>query len=492
MADIKLLPTSVSELIAAGEVIDRPASVIKELIENSVDSGATEITAEIQDGGISFLRVTDNGCGIVSEQARTAFLRHATSKVAAAEDLENIHTLGFRGEALASIAAVSKAELLTRRRDSDIGVKLTLHGGQVVSEEDYAGGAGTTVIIRELFYNVPARRKFLKTYGGESAAVGLVFDKQALIHPEVAFKFIRDGKVCRVTGGDGKFYSSVYSVLGREYAENMLPLRGGREGLSVTGFVSAPSFAGNTRRSQFFFVNKRPVKSASLLTALEEGYRHSIMVGKYPACVLAIDISPCDIDVNIHPTKAEVRFSEERTVFELIRGSVRAAISAADTSPTVENLILRDGVNAVNKAPAGGTASAAKSASAFPRPSSSFTAAAPPQFQQRHIFPAASAISAAVTSVTTTLPVAGNPRDDEPSDGALSKLSYVGELFNTFIICGDAETNKFYFIDKHAAHERMKFNLLKQQLKSHSQLLADMLCVTLPADLYVRLTENRA
>ena len=331
MGRINVLDKHVAELIAAGEVVERPSSVIKELVENSIDSGAKAITVEIQNGGISMMRVTDNGCGIMRDDVRNAFLRHATSKVRAQTDLDAISTLGFRGEALASIAAVAKVELLTRSGEEDIGTHYVIEGCDEVLLEDAGCPNGTTFVVRELFYNVPARMKFLKKNVSEGNAVAAVVEKAALSHSEVAFTFIRDGRQALVTSGDGNLRNCIYSVLGREFTNASVKVDYELNGIKVSGYVTKPQIAKSTRSLQNFFINGRFVKSRTAMAALEEGCKGMVMVGKFPGCVLNIDLSYEAVDVNVHPAKIEVRFVNEKPIFEAVYYAVKSALTKGDT-----------------------------------------------------------------------------------------------------------------------------------------------------------------
>ena len=332
MADIMVLPKEISELIAAGEVVERPASVIKELVENSIDAGSTAITVEIEHGGVTYMRVTDNGSGIARDQIKTAFLRHATSKIKSANDLDAILTLGFRGEALASISAVSKIEIMSAVAGEN-GVCYELHGGEEVSFEEIGCPKGTTIIVRDLFYNVPARMKFLKKDVTEGNTVASIMDRIALSHPEVAVKLIRDGKTVLNTVGDGKLKSAVYSVLGRDFSLSLIPVQYEEDTLKLTGFVSLPTRCRPNRNGQFFFLNGRFIKSGTMAAALDRAYQNSAMVGKFPACVLNLSIPAGTVDVNVHPTKTEVRFTDERRVFDTVYRGTKQAIVLGDRRP---------------------------------------------------------------------------------------------------------------------------------------------------------------
>ena len=336
MPVITVLDPHVADLIAAGEVVERPASAAKELIENAVDAGATAVTVEIAHGGMTFLRVTDDGGGIPADQLKTAFLRHATSKLHSARDLEAIGTLGFRGEALAAICAVSRMEVLTCTADAPLGASLTVEGGVFGQVEEAGCPQGTTMVVRDLFYNTPARQKFLKKDAAEGAAVFAVVQKAALSHPEVSFHFIRDGKQELMTPGDGQLKSAVYAVLGRELALGLRPVQSAGEEMTVTGFVSMPTCCRASRSWQFFFVNGRPVKSPLMTAAVEQAYQNQKMVGKFPGCVLHLDIRRSAVDVNVHPAKSEVKFGSERQVFSAVYHAVLSALEADRSRPQVE------------------------------------------------------------------------------------------------------------------------------------------------------------
>ena len=326
MPSINVLSKEISELIAAGEVIERPSSVIKELVENSIDSGASHITVEIKNGGTTYMRVTDDGCGMSFEDVPKAFLRHATSKISAKEDLDNILTLGFRGEALASVAAVSRVEIMTKQREKLYGTLYTIEGSAEKSHEESGCPDGTTVIIRDLFYNVPARRKFMKKDVTEGNAVSSILQKIAMSHPDIAFRFIRDNRTEFNSSGDGELFSAIYAVYGRDFARDLIPVEYEYEGVKVGGFVIKPLYSKTNRAFQNFFVNGRYVRSRLCSAALENAYTNMIMTGKFPACVLLIDLAPSAMDVNIHPTKAEVRFTNEKSVSDAIYFAVKNAM----------------------------------------------------------------------------------------------------------------------------------------------------------------------
>ncbi|MGN0608233.1 MAG: DNA mismatch repair endonuclease MutL [Oscillospiraceae bacterium] len=524
MGRINLLNKETSELIAAGEVIERPCSVIKELIENSIDSGADNITVEIKNGGISYIRVTDNGCGMSAEDVPVAFLRHATSKITSKEDLNSICTLGFRGEALASICAVAKVEVLTKTPGSLYGTHYVIEGSEEKLKEQSGCPEGTTIIIRDIFYNVPARLKFLKKDTAEGNAIADITSKIAISHPEISFKFIRNNRQEFITPGDGELYSSVYSIMGRDFAESMIPVKYKLNGVKISGFTVKPLLGRPKRNFQYFFVNGRYVKTYTCTLALEEAYQNSIMEGKFPACVLLIDISPGMLDVNVHPAKIEVRFTDDRVVHDGIYFSVKNAI-LSDSKPmemqikqsipdytrplpesfnTGKQLSFGNAPVSVNEvpnesvnAPVYGSASvsAAKtydSAAAIP-PKSSFVTAERPQPEP---------VYEQVKPVTVNVEYNDSGSDqyqtdipyntEVPPEEALSEIpktephtaeyKYINtavkqepavsekpekEIF--FRVIGEAfkdyiiaeVDNEIIFVDKHAAHERILFERLK-------------------------------
>ncbi len=330
MGVINVLDKHIAELIAAGEVVERPSSVIKELVENSIDAGAKNITVEIKNGGTTFMRVADDGCGIYRDDIKKAFLRHATSKVKTANDLDTISTLGFRGEALASISAVSRLQVITKNENEEIGSCYEIEGGDEISLEEAGCPTGTTFVIRDLFYNIPARSKFLKKDVAEGNAVSALMDKIVLSHPEVAFTFIRDGKQVLRTFGDGKLLSAIYSVFGKDFAKGLIPVDYTLDSVTVKGYISKPINSRPNRNMQNFFINGRFVKTRTGMAALEEAYKGSIMVGKFPSAVLQLTVPYEIIDVNVHPAKIEVRFINERPVFDAIYHAVKTALQQGD------------------------------------------------------------------------------------------------------------------------------------------------------------------
>lgn len=517
MPKINLLDKSVYELIAAGEVIERPASVIKELAENSIDAGATSITVEIKRGGISYLRVTDDGCGIAYEDIPTAFMRHATSKVFTQDDLDSINTLGFRGEALASVCAVSRVELLTKQRGDKLGSIYRIEAGEP-AEYDRAGCAdGTTIIIRDLFYNTPARLKFLKKDVTEGNYCASVIEKLALSHPGISFRFIRDGRQTMLSSGDGEYYSAVYAVFGKQFAAGLIPVENVYQNTAVTGYVSSPLFTRSNRSMQNFFVNGRSVKSPLCCAALEEAFRNTIMVGKFPSCVLCVNTDPSQVDANIHPTKTEVRFTNEKTVFDAVYFAVKNALMGYDESREIklnaapartENIPQRERES--DSEPLRNAFSQAKEEPPRTMPIPSGRDAViypqdkrePPKFTLRQETPQFSRPlpTAEQTYMPELIPAQKpepkeTPLTDLPGFAFLSEKSFekkpepvpeksestphgeqpqerirvVGEIFKTYIVCESDEG--MILIDKHAAHERVNFERLKKGFNSSAQLL---------------------
>lgn len=336
MGKIHKLSPQLADMIAAGEVVERPASVIKELVENAIDAGAKKITVEIKNGGITFMRVTDDGCGMSKEDAATAFLRHATSKISTAEDLGAISTMGFRGEALAAISAVSKIDLLTRAEGEDLGTAIRVEAGNVLDVQPAGCPQGTTMIVRDLFYNTPARMKFLKRDSVEGGYISGAVQRQALGHPEIAFRFLRDGKAELNTPGDGRLISAIYAAMGRSAAQEMVEVKASSNGITISGYVGKPTANRGSRSFQHFFVNGRYVKSRMMASALEEAYKNQIMTGRFPICVLHVEVAPTAVDVNVHPAKTEVKFLREGDVFDAIHYGVLGALNKATARPEMK------------------------------------------------------------------------------------------------------------------------------------------------------------
>ena len=335
MPKIKVLPKEIAELIAAGEVVERPASVIKELMENAIDAGSSSVTVEIKNGGITYIRVTDNGCGISRDDIHTAFISHATSKISTRDDLYAIGTLGFRGEALASIAAVSNVEVLTRTPEEETGTRYCISAGEETLVDDAGCPLGTTIVVRDLFFNTPARMKFLKKDVSEANAVASIVDKIALSNPDVSIRFIREGKNTLFTSGSGDLKTTAYEIFGKDFSDGLIEADYSFESVQISGLISKPTKSRPNRNMQFFFVNGRLVKSGTASAALSEAYKNSIMVGKFPYCVLNITTAPGLVDVNVHPAKTEVRFANERTVFSAIYYAAKNALERRDEAPKV-------------------------------------------------------------------------------------------------------------------------------------------------------------
>ena len=336
MANIQVLDQITIDKIAAGEVIERPASIVKELVENAIDAGSTAVTVEIKEGGISFIRITDNGCGITKEEVPLAFLRHSTSKIRSVEDLTTVATLGFRGEALSSIGAIAQVELITKERESMLGTRYRIEGGVEKSIEDAGARDGSTFLIRNIFYNTPARRKFLKTAMTEAGHVNELMIRLALSHPEVSFEFINNGQTKLHTSGNGKLKDTIYSLFGREIAMNLLPVEAEFAGLKVTGFVGKPLISRGNRNYENYFINGRYVKSNIIAKAIEDGYKEFIMQHKYPFTVLHFEVNGSDIDVNVHPTKMELRFSNQQQVYNFVFDAIKNAFALKELIPKVE------------------------------------------------------------------------------------------------------------------------------------------------------------
>ena len=509
MSKIIQLSPHIANLIAAGEVVERPASVAKELLENAVDAGASKVTLEIRDGGMTFLRVTDNGCGMSREDARTAFLRHATSKLRTAEDLAAIATMGFRGEALAAISSVSRIELMTKTAGSLSGTSLMLEAGNIVEESEVECPEGTTIVIRDLFFNTPARMKFMKADTVEGSRVASAVQMQALAHPEVAFRFLKDGKEVLSTPGNGGLQAAMYCIYGRDCAK-MVAVESRWEEYSLSGFVTRPTDARPSRSMQTFFVNDRPVKSRLLMSALEEAYRNQIMVGKFPGCVLHLTLPAHAVDVNVHPAKTEVKFLNEKAVFDCIHYGVLGALNKTPDRPQMhfrqETPAPKQAVPASKPEIAAASAAPAKkdfyrtmSAEEYkafssalkeaPQPSPAAAAATLQKMERSPSLPLREPVTiprpAAAAPIPSPKPSEKNIPEkqvppetpEEPEQTALPMPEeipwrLVGELYRSYILVEQGEDA--FLIDKHAAHERILFEKLKanQEAISSQALLA--------------------
>ena len=535
MGVINVLDKHVAELIAAGEVVERPASVIKELVENAIDAGAKHITVEIKNGGTTFMRVTDDGCGFLREDVKLAFLRHATSKVREQDDLDHIATLGFRGEALASISAVSRLQLITKSAKEDTGTSYIIEGGEEKSFDDAGCPVGTTFVIRDLFYNIPARAKFLKKDVSEGNTVSNIVDKTALSHPEIAFTFVRDGKQALKTFGDGKLLSAIYAVFGREFATSLIPVDYQLDGITVSGYVSKPVNSRPNRNMQNFFINGRYVKSRTAMAALEEAFKGSIMVGKFPSCVLNLSLPFEAIDVNVHPSKIEVRFINERPVFDAVYHAAKSALLRHDDRKQAH---FKDD-SALHEIRRSSTFNNAQAVFRKPgppkvqpqiKPKDEFNPFSDIEFSKPNPKPKLQSLDDlhltdkkkpfdvySKQAVKNTkreesyskprnqpLPLIQKPDTPKPAviadkpkaeeivvtekpnsepvvlyEQQKDELKYVGELFDTYIIV-EKNQKEMLLIDKHAAHERIIYEKLKaEKAGSSAQLLLTPITVTL-------------
>ena len=506
MPDIQCLPRHVADLIAAGEVVERPASVAKELLENALDAGATAIVAEVQRGGLTYLRITDNGCGIAPQQLPTAFLRHATSKLRTAADLAAIGTLGFRGEALAAISAVSRVDIFTRQTGAPAGASLHLEGGVPGQVEETGCPEGTTICVRNLFYNTPARMKFMKKDSAEGAAVSGIVQHLALSHPEVSFKLLRDGAEVLHTPGDGQLLSAVYAAMGRDFALGLEEVRGCGGDVQVAGYVTRPLNGHGTRGRQLFFVNGRFVKSQLLSAALEEAYRNRLLKGKFPGCVLHLTLPEDRVDVNVHPAKTVVKFVSDKTAFDAVYYTVMDALDAAarpkapekEEKPFYRTMTAQEfrqqkpqpekrplgSYTARPAAPVSRTAAQPEERPAqtmavrdvAPEAGKPFTAPAGRPGVSYHITPPAPKPEPVREPVQETVSLPEQVTMEPPRE---APWRIAGEVLRTYIICEDEQEN-VWLIDKHAAHERVRFDALKAATEPiMSQTLLEPMAVEL-------------
>lgn len=540
MPRINVLPKNIADLIAAGEVVERPSSVIKEFVENSIDAGAKKIVVEIQNGGKTYMRVTDDGCGIEQDDVRKAFISHATSKISSVSDLDAISTLGFRGEALASVCAVSRVEMLTATVDSVVGTRYVIEGGEEKLLDDVGAPVGTTIVVRDLFFNIPARLKFLKKDVQEGNYIATILERIAISNPAVSFKFIRDGKIAFQTPGDGDLKSAVYAVFGKEFTSQLLHAEYEMNGIKVSGFVCKPTAGRGSRSMQTFFVNGRYVKSVVFLSALEAAYKNSIMVGKFPACVLFVELPFEAVDVNVHPAKTEVRFFEEKKIFEAVYNCTLSAINAdtsrvqASFSPAkafIEQPVKGEQLKINDIPPAKKDNQSSFIIKEFGNPVSgeenvvkapekkeekvfdflkdeylkpkvvvtSVATSAEETPQQETEAPPKQEEAPAVSVKIDTVVVEAEPEPvvcEEATADATAQVQtptipeyrFIGEAFNTYLI---AELqDKMILIDKHAAHERMLFEQFKLRGAGESQMMLLPVTVSLSADEYSAVLEN--
>lgn len=518
MARINVLPKEIYQLIAAGEVVERPSSVVKEMIENSLDAGAKNITLEIKNGGSTYIRITDDGCGIERDDVRKVFISHATSKISKKDDLNSIATLGFRGEAMASISAVSKVELLTKAENEEIGTRYEIAGGEELEFDDAGCPNGTTIVVRDIFFNTPARMKFLKKDVTEGNQVAGIVDRMAISHPEISFRFIRDGKQVLITSGNGDLKSTVYSVLGKEMSDSLMSVDYSFNDMRITGFVSKPTASRKSRAGQYFYINNRIVKSKTAMAALEQAYKNTIMVGRFPACVLNIELNPAQVDVNVHPAKTEVRFANEKPIFDLVYYAVKTAIENDRTVKEVEfkeNPIYRQEPKSVyqnndNKSfqakfdffkkkdePPSQQVIKTKPRENFwqveaPKPEYKITRDEKPkprvdiniEYEEPEEISTAKSEDAHreqnIEKVVIT--------DEKDNENIIPNFKLIGEAFKTYLIV-EIE-NELYFIDKHAAHERMNFERFKAQATIETQMLLAPIAVNLTKDEFIAISEN--
>ncbi len=540
MPKINLLSFEVANLIAAGEVVDRPASAIKEMIENSIDAGARHITVEIQNGGITFMRISDDGCGMTPEDLPMAVKRHATSKIATAEDLDGICTLGFRGEALAAISAVADVRIISKTHDAEIGAELEVSYGETLGLMERGCSNGTTIIVENLFANVPARRKFLKRDVTETTAVCANVERIALSHPEIAFKLICDGQIKLETAGDGKLMSAIYAVFGRDFANRLIEVKSEYDGITVTGYIGRSDNVKSNRNYENFYINKRYIKSRTASAAIEQAYTSYMPSEKFPVCVLSLSLNPTRVDVNVHPAKLEVKFSNEKPIFEAVYYAVRQALEENTTRPEIvvqkmNSVRMSDAFAPVERqqslkarqitidhVPAPGIATSPaparvaveekKAATIVSTPAKSEAIELPPQPQydvnairntpefkklerileerngKKNIIAEENA-QEQISAPMVTSKVAPQPETVTVKETAavekppMPHYRIVGEAFNSYVIVEVEE--KMLIIDKHAAHERIIFEKLKANMYSSdvpSQLLMIPVDIMLMSD----------
>ena len=518
MARINVLPKEIYQLIAAGEVVERPSSVVKEMIENSLDADAKNITLEIKNGGSTYIRITDDGCGIERDDVRKVFISHATSKISKKDDLNSIATLGFRGEAMASISAVSKVELLTKAENEEIGTRYEIAGGEELEFDDAGCPNGTTIVVRDIFFNTPARMKFLKKDVTEGNQVAGIVDRMAISHPEISFRFIRDGKQVLITSGNGDLKSTVYSVLGKEMSDSLMSVDYSFNDMRITGFVSKPTASRKSRAGQYFYINNRIVKSKTAMAALEQAYKNTIMVGRFPACVLNIEFNPAQVDVNVHPAKTEVRFANEKPIFDLVYYAVKTAIENDRTVKEVEfkeNPVYRQESKNVyqnndNKSfqakfdffkkkdePPSQQVIKTKPRENFwqveaPKPEYKIARDEKPkarvdiniEYEEPEEISTAKSEDAPKEQDIEKVVIT----DEKDNENFIPNFKLIGEAFKTYLIV-EIE-NELYFIDKHAAHERMNFERFKAQATVETQMLLAPVVVNLTKDEFIAISEN--
>ena len=474
---IRLLDKSVSDKIAAGEVIERPISIVKELVENALDAGADSVVVEIKNGGKSYIRVTDNGCGIPSEEAETAFLRHATSKISTAADLDAIDTLGFRGEALASIAAVTRTEVITKTKGSKTGTRLILHGGRVITKEKTGCPDGTTIIVTDLFYNTPARLKFMKTDSAESGLIIDFMSQMALAYKDVKFRLINNGRILFSTPGDGNRLNTILRVYHDVDSRNMVPVCHSEDSISVDGYISTPAFSKTTRGSQIYFVNGRVVSSKVIEKGVSEGYRERLFEGRYPVVYLFLHVDPHTIDVNIHPNKREVRFNEESMITDFIARAIRDALSSEDAVVDAGNIFK-------------GRENSISSSKVYERVFEPLRE----KTEEKQVY-----IKQILSTIENPYKAKTESESESESESKIpiyapkfkpfdfSQLKVTGVIFDTYITAVD-ESN-FYLIDQHAAQERIFYEKLVGEYESAEKVRQPLL-VPLVINVSLSVSEN--
>lgn len=545
MSKIAVLSKEISELIAAGEVIERPASVIKEVVENAIDAEAKHITVEIKHGGTTYMRIADDGCGIAAEEVPTAFLRHATSKIHDKHDLEAIYTLGFRGEALASIAAVSKVTLLTKRREDHYGTHYELVGGNPEGEPEQSGCPdGTTLVIRDLFFNVPVRQRFMKKDVTEANAVSQIVQKIALSHPEVSFQMIRDNRMEFCTDGNGDLYAVIYALFGKEFAHDLIPVQYDDGFLRVSGYIGKPLYSKSNRTFQHFFINGRYIRSRVCSVALESAYQNLIMTGRFPTCVLMLEMLPVDLDVNVHPAKAEVRFTNEKNVADSLFFAVKNALLE---NGLIYEFQFRQTAQDWTKQPPQSSPVVQPPLPHLEEPSDAFASQAEPEAEapppppvvyptQYHYdigetmaalmkpeeCPAAVVNPCAVAEQEAEEQAKEAPTADKPEtilplsppeietantekqktaasqskamtekQCILPEIRVIGEAFQNYILAEVPSAQQLLIFDKHAAHERVIFERLKNgTAKQYRQLLIQKAETLLPMDEFSLMQER--
>ena len=512
MSKIHILDTEVSNKIAAGEVVERPLSVVKELIENSIDAGATHITVDIKDGGISYIKVTDNGSGMLPEDAKICFLRHATSKIKTSDDLEAIYTLGFRGEALSSIGAVSKVRLLTKRREDALGTSVMCEGGEILSSASDGAPDGTVVEVSDLFYNTPARLKFLKKGSVEGGYISDIISRYVFAHPEISFKLVRDGKEVIFSSGDNNILNAVYAVYGKDYAKNMLPVDYKFNDIEIRGVIGKGTLSRANRSYETFLVNKRYIKSGLMIKALEEAYKNQIMISKFPTAILNIEIDPRSVDINVHPTKLECKFSNEQEIYQAVYHAVKSALYALPNVPEIEHSAENDEIRAQAKEYVKTSHIGQRSLEdifreklkeAEEKKTKDSTSKKDVKIDP-FVFVNYALENAEKKKKDMPVKTAGdiNRRelkidDDAPEDwkSYLEKkvngqdlfsdgyFRVIGQLFDTYILIEKDEN--LLMIDQHAAQERLNFEALKKELKERplsSQTILEPIELTLAPD----------